>query len=72
MSDASQDDSFANVDAIARWSELVGVPVAPYRVPAVAAYLGEILVAIEALNNLDLTDGDFPGSFDPAWNEVDR
>ena len=72
MSDALEHESPVSMDAIARWAELVGVRIARERLPAVAAYLGEIQIAIEALDGLDLRGADFPGSFDPAWVEAER
>lgn len=50
-------------------SELVGVPIDPQRLPAVAAYLAEVRQLADELLGLDL-DAAPPGAiYDPRWPE---
>jgi hypothetical protein len=72
MIEAPEPGLHATAEAIAKWAEIVGIRFEHDRLPAVAAYLAEIEVAVEALAHLDLHDATLPGSFDPSWGEPDR
>lgn len=72
MSNAREHEPTATTDAIVGWAESVGVRFEPDRVPAVATYLSEIRVAIEALDHLDLRDAGLSASFDPSWDGTER
>lgn len=59
-------------DAVRLLANLLGVPLAPERLPAVTDYLVEVLTIADDLRSLAPDDAEPGAIFDPRWPEAVR